>query len=76
VRKKSTLVPGPAVLARHVEVTPKKNESPERLVRRFSRLVRDEGVLDEFRQRSFFEKPSVKRRRKARLAARVARNSG
>tara|TARA_R100001509_G_C4687481_1_gene155666 strand:+ start:169 stop:405 length:237 start_codon:yes stop_codon:yes gene_type:complete len=49
----------------HVEVTPRKNESPERMIKRFIKKVKKEGIQDEWRQKyAFFEKPTTKRRRK------------
>ena len=49
----------------HVEVTPRKNESPERMIKRFIKKVKKEGIQDEWRQKfMFFEKPTAKRRRK------------
>ena len=49
----------------HVEVTPRKNESPERMIKRFIKKVKKEGIQDEWRQKfMFFEKPAAKRRRK------------
>tara|TARA_B100000131_G_C18041485_1_gene582626 strand:- start:312 stop:548 length:237 start_codon:yes stop_codon:yes gene_type:complete len=49
----------------NVEVTPRKNESPERMIKRFTKKVKKEGVLDEWREKHmFFEKPTAKRRRK------------
>jgi small subunit ribosomal protein S21 len=53
------------VLVRHLEVTPRGGESPERMIKRFSKKVRNEGILQELYQRRGYEKPSVKRRRKA-----------
>ena len=41
------------------------NESFESLLRRFGRKVQQDGVLSEARHREYFEKPSVKRKRKA-----------
>ena len=41
------------------------NESFESLLRRFSRKVQQDGILSEVRHREYFEKPSVKRKRKA-----------
>ena len=41
------------------------NESFESLLRRFSKKVQQDGILSEVRHREFFEKPSVKRKRKA-----------
>ncbi|MBI4304019.1 MAG: 30S ribosomal protein S21 [Chloroflexi bacterium] len=40
------------------------NESFESLLKRFNRKVQQDGVLAEIRHREYFEKPSVKRKRK------------
>lgn len=53
------------VLARPLEVTPRGGETPERMIKRFTKKVRNEGILQELYQRRGYEKPSVKRRRKA-----------
>jgi small subunit ribosomal protein S21 len=52
------------VRAKHVEVAPRKDESPERMIKRFTKKVRNDGILQELYQRRGYEKPSVKRRRK------------
>jgi small subunit ribosomal protein S21 len=53
------------------------NESFESLLKRFSRKVQQDGILSEIRHREYFEKPSVKRKRKAaakrRKSARIQR---
>ncbi len=52
------------------------NESCESLLKRFNRRVQQSGILSEARHREYFEKPSVKRKRKEaarrRKAARVS----
>ena len=52
------------------------NESFESLLKRFNKRVQQDGVLSEIRHREYFEKPSVKRKRKEaakkRKAARVS----
>ena len=35
----------------HVEVAPRKNESPERMIKRFIRKVKKSGVMEEYRNR-------------------------
>jgi small subunit ribosomal protein S21 len=40
------------------------NESFESLLKRFNKRVQQDGVLAEIRHREFFEKPSIKRKRK------------
>ena len=47
----------------NIEVRPKYNESPERLIRRFTRKVKKEGILDEVRERRYYEKPSTRKRK-------------
>lgn len=43
----------------------REDESFENALRRFKRKVEKSGVLTELRKRQHFEKPSVKRKRKA-----------
>jgi small subunit ribosomal protein S21 len=43
----------------------RQNESIDSLLKRFNTAVTVEGVLKELRERSRYEKPSVKKRRKA-----------
>ena len=54
-------------------VTGGNTESFESLLRRFTRKVQQDGVLSEIRHREYFEKASVKRKRKA--AAKARRNA-
>jgi small subunit ribosomal protein S21 len=55
------------------------DESFESLLRRFNKKVQQEGILSEMRRREFYEKPSLKRKRKEaakrRKTARSARGS-
>ena len=46
------------------EVRVGEGESFESLLRRFTRKVQQEGIISEVRRRGFFEKPSIKRKRK------------
>lgn len=41
------------------------NESFEGALKRFKKMVEKSGVLTELRKREYYEKPSVKRKRKA-----------
>jgi small subunit ribosomal protein S21 len=54
-----------------------ENESFENLLKRFNKRVQQDGILAEMRHREFFEKPSIKRKRKEaakrRKSARVSR---
>ena len=47
----------------------RENESIESAIRRFKKLCEKAGILAELRKREHYEKPSVRRKRKA-LAAR------
>lgn len=51
-----------------ISVVPHPDEDGERLIRRFTKKVRDSKILDEYRLRQGYEKPSVKRRRKSAQA--------
>jgi len=59
------------------EVVAGNNESFESVLRRFNRRVQQDGILSETRRREYYEKPSIKRKRKEaakrRKSARVAR---
>ena len=61
--------PGGMVVRRTVskslaDVAAQENESFESLLKRFNKRVQQEGVLSELRRREFYEKPSIKRKRK------------
>tara|TARA_R100000008_G_C3544131_1_gene146541 strand:- start:494 stop:721 length:228 start_codon:yes stop_codon:yes gene_type:complete len=56
----------------NVEVRLRKGESVERLIKRFTKKVRKEGILDEVRDRRYFEKPSLKRKREKIKRKRIA----
>lgn len=59
------------------EVKAGGEESFESLLRRFNKSVQQDGILSEIRRREFYEKPSIKRKRKEaakrRKTARSAR---
>ena len=48
------------------------NESFENLLKRFNKRVQQSGILAEVRHRQYFEKPSVKRKRKEAASKRKA----
>ncbi len=54
------------------EVRAREGEPFESIMRRFSKKVKQNGILSELRRREYYEKPSVKRKRKL-LAARKRR---
>lgn len=45
-----------------IEVSVKENESIDRALKRFKKKFEKTGVIRELRSRTFYEKPSVKRR--------------
>jgi len=50
-------------MAVNVQVVARRRETTEELIKRFSRKVRKEKIMEEFRERMYYEKPSDKRRR-------------
>ena len=50
------------------EVRVKENETLESALKRFKRLCARSGVIAEVRKREHYEKPSVKRKKKAEAA--------
>ena len=52
------------IILSHVEI--KKDESFEAALRRFKKKIEQEGILKEIRDRKHYEKPSERRRKKAR----------
>jgi len=47
----------------NVSVEPRRNESIERALKRFSRKVKKEKILDEVRDRMYYVKPSEAKRK-------------
>jgi small subunit ribosomal protein S21 len=56
-----------------VEVVVNQNESFEAALKRFNRKVQQYGILSEARRRERFEKPAVRRKRKAAAKRRKSR---
>jgi len=50
-------------------------ESFESLIRRFTKKVEQAGIISETRRRGFYEKPSIKRKRKEAAKRRKSRRS-
>jgi small subunit ribosomal protein S21 len=50
------------------QVRVRKNESIDDALRRFRRSCSKAGVISEVRKREFYEKPSVKRKKKSEAA--------
>jgi ribosomal protein S21 len=72
-RNKKTTTIDPCITVRAEEC----NGDAEKMVRKFTKKVKRDGIIDEFRQRTHFTKPSAigaeKRRAKKRLIAQVNR---
>lgn len=51
----------------------RKNESIEDALRRFKRSVSRSGKLSEYRKREYYEKPSVRRKKKSEAARKATR---
>jgi small subunit ribosomal protein S21 len=54
-------------------VVRKKNESDEAFLRRFRKKFSKSGIMKEYKEKMYFEKPSDKKRRKRAQAAQVRR---
>jgi small subunit ribosomal protein S21 len=50
------------------------NKSPERAISEFKRRVKNSNLLKELRDREFYEKPSVARRRRKKLRLQKVRS--
>lgn len=48
----------------NVQVHLKRNESQEHLIKRFMKKVKNERIIEEYRENEFYEKPSVINARK------------
>jgi len=57
------------------QVVSGQNENFESLIRRFTKRVQQDNVLSEIRRRNYFEKPSVKRKRKEAVKRRKSARS-
>ena len=50
------------------------NENLENALRRFKRKCSRDGIIGDLRKKEFYEKPSVKKRKKAEAARKRSRN--
>ena len=55
------------------ETTKRPNEPFDKVLRRFKKQVKEEGILLEVKKREFYEKPSEIKKRKTRAASRRIR---
>ena len=58
------------------EVKVNEHESFETALKRFNRKIQQDGILAEARRREHYEKPSVKRKRKAAARLRKVARKG
>jgi|6_EtaG_2_1085325.scaffolds.fasta_scaffold128361_2 ribosomal protein S21 len=49
----------------HLEVKARPRETAEKLIKRFSRKVKEARIVEEYRERMYYIKPSAKRRQAA-----------
>jgi len=59
-------------LVSSIKVKTRGNETIEQMLRRFKKLCEKEGLTKEIKRNSYYEKPSERRRRRARKSARHA----
>ncbi len=59
-----------------IKVKSRGNESIEQMLRRFKKLCEKEGLTKEIKRNTYYEKPSERRRRRARKAARTVQKNG
>tara|TARA_Y100000034_G_scaffold31638_1_gene38683 strand:+ start:1322 stop:1519 length:198 start_codon:yes stop_codon:yes gene_type:complete len=59
-------------MAVNVKIDLRRNETAEQLIKRFSRKVRKEGIIEECIGRMYYEKKSDKKRRLAKRAKKIA----
>jgi|TARA_R110000796_G_scaffold175738_1_gene292718 small subunit ribosomal protein S21 len=55
----------------NVEIVPRNNESVERLLKRFTRKLKKEGIIQEVRDRRYYEKPSAKKAKVAKQRKKI-----
>ena len=61
-------------MAVNVEVVRKENESIERMLKRFMKKVKKEGIMEELRERSYYTKPSETKRHAKKRRKRIAQD--
>ena len=58
------MLEGPGVNLNKMQVKIRKNESSENLIKRFIRKSKKEKIIEEYRERQYFKKPSEIKREK------------
>ncbi|UCE61058.1 MAG: 30S ribosomal protein S21 [Phycisphaerales bacterium] len=59
-----------------IKVRPRGNESIQQTLKRFKRLCQREGLTRDIKRHSYYEKPSERKRRQTRKAARKLERQG
>ena len=58
----------------NISIKPLKKDTPEKMIRRFTRKVKKAGILDEVKRRRFYKKPSeIKREKNVRRKREIAK---
>jgi small subunit ribosomal protein S21 len=70
-RQQRPPIPGPRKQA-NVTVVPRKNEPIDKVIKRFVRKCKKEGIIDEVRERRYYKKPSEVKREKIAKSIREA----
>jgi small subunit ribosomal protein S21 len=60
---------------RMVRIIVRKNESPERAMKRFKRKVEREGLMRDIKKNRYYRKPSVRKKEKIKAAAKRRRKT-
>jgi len=55
----------------NVQTPVKKGESIDKAIKRFSRKVKKEGIIDAYREKMYYEKPSDKKKRLAKQREKI-----
>jgi len=54
-----------------IKIKARSGESIQQMMKRFKKMCEKEGLIKDIKRQSYYEKPSEKRRRRARKAART-----
>ena len=55
-------------MATNLTIRSRRNELPDRLVKRFIKKTKKSGIIDEIKERRYYKKPSEKKREAKRRA--------
>tara|TARA_R100000008_G_scaffold6745_1_gene3739 strand:- start:1180 stop:1404 length:225 start_codon:yes stop_codon:yes gene_type:complete len=55
----------------NVQTPVKKGESIDRAIKRFSRKVKKEGIIEAYKEKMYYEKPSDKKKRVAKQREKI-----